>query len=87
MAVPGAFYRLTLKTGRGKTRSYWVRLIRKQKKFSLYRRVNREGKDSSYYRKDGILVDKQWLVDNSLIVKEERAIEDRKYGTLKVVRK
>ena len=85
--IPDAFYRLTLRVGHGKTRSYWVRLIKKGRKTSLYRRVNREGQDSSYYRKDGVLVDKRWLVDNSLIVREERAIEDRIYGTLKVIRK
>jgi len=83
--VKDAFYRLTLKTERGKSRSYWVRLIRKGKKMSLYRQVNKEGEDSSYYRRDGVLVDKQWLVDNSLILKEERAVEDKKYGTLKTV--
>lgn len=85
--VKDAFYRLTLKEGKGKSRSYWVRLIKKGKDVSLYRRVNREGEDSSYYRKDGVLVDKQWLVDNKLILKEERAVEDKVYGTLKVVGK
>jgi len=85
--VKDAFYRLTLRTGKGKSRGHWVRLIKKGEKMSLYRQVNREGQDSSYYRKDGVLVDKQWLVDNKLILKEERAVEDRKYGTLKVVRK
>ena len=83
--VKDAFYRLTLKEGKGKSRGYWVRLIKKGKVMSLYRRVNREGEDSSYYRKDGVLVDRQWLVANSLILKEERAVEDRVYGTLKVV--
>ena len=84
--IKDAFYRLTLRTGKGKSRGYWVRLIKKGKKMSLYRQVNREGDCSSYYRKDGVLVDKQWLVDNKLILKEERAIIDKVYGTLKVVR-
>jgi len=81
------YYRVTIKRKGNKRKSFWAEKLSKTKNFTRYRRVNDEGDDYGYYRKDGVLVDRQDLMSNSLIISEKKAVIDRKYGTLKVVRR
>ena len=82
----GQYYRVTIKATGNKRKSFWAEKLGKSKGFTRYRRVNNEGDDFGYYRKDGVLVDKQDLVSNRMIISEKRAVIDRKYGTLKIVK-
>jgi len=77
------FYRVTIKV-KGKLKRFWAQRLGRSKSFTRYRRVNNEGRDFGYYRKNGALIDKQDLISNSLIVSEKPAIIDKKYGTMRI---
>lgn len=83
-----AFWRVTVRTGGGKTRSFWAKDRQRGKVITTYLPVNREGEDFSYYKKvkgRETLIIPRVGYSNGLIVRECPAIEDRTYGTLKVV--
>ena len=80
------YVRVTIKAPGGKRKSFWAEKLGKSSSLTRYRRVNNEGDDFGYYRKDGVFIDKQDLVANRLIISEKKAVMDKKYGTLKVVK-
>ena len=47
------FVRVTIRTKSGKTTSFWAQKLQKTSRFTRYRRVDNEGDDYGYYRKDG----------------------------------
>ena len=75
------YYRVTVNL-EGKRRSFWAAIINKGKALTIYRKVDKEGADFGYYNKEGVLVDRQHIYSNSLIVSEKPAIEDLFYGGL-----
>ncbi|HUW46104.1 MAG TPA: hypothetical protein VMW50_09975 [Dehalococcoidia bacterium] len=76
------YYRVTIKEGKGVHR-FWAKDRRRGTKKTLYTPVNNEGDDYSHY-KGGTAHIRKDRIDNRLIIKEQPAIMDKKYGTLKV---
>ncbi len=84
---PPGYWQVTIRV-KGKLRKFWAQILKKGTKFTLYRRVNREGEDFGYFRKkDQAFVDKQELISNSLIVSERHAVMDKHYGTMRLAKK
>ena len=84
-----AFWKVTVKADRGKTRSFWAKDRQRGRAITTYLPVNKEGEDYSQYKRikgKDTLVIKKVGYSNDLIVRECPAIEDRTYGTLKVMR-
>ena len=79
------YYKVTIKEN-DKVKRFWAEKLMSNNLVTLYRRVNNEGDDFGYYNKEGVLVDKQDLIGNDLILKEQAGEIDKKYGTLRVSR-
>ena len=76
------FYRVTIKQGK-RTRKFWAKDRRRKGKMTLYTPVNAEGDEYARY-KGKVLHLRKDLISNSLILKEQLAVLDKKYGTLKI---
>ncbi len=64
--------------------SFWAKKDAETALGNIYEKVNNEGEDFSTINKEGAIVIKKHLFSRSLIVKEEPAHIERKYGTMKV---
>lgn len=82
------YWRVTVRTASGKTRSFWAKKRECTKHgITIYIVTDNEGNEKSvWFDKKGRLHIHKVGFDNRLIVKEQPAVEDRKYGTLKVVK-
>lgn len=71
---------------KGKTRRIWAQILNDYPGFLLLREVDRNGNDKSYERADGVIVDRQRLIDKTVIISRKPAQENRTYGTLELRR-
>jgi len=83
----GNYFRVKIKTSGKKTSSFWAQKLKKTKLFTIYRKVNNEGDDFGHYNRKNVLVDKQHLISNSLIISEKPAAISKIYGTMVVWKK
>ncbi len=81
-----SFERIKLKpAGYKRAVWWWFQVLSDGEDFLLGRKVNKNGEDSSYTNREGVIVDEQTLISKSTIIERKPARENLTYGYLEII--